>query len=148
MKNFLFWQKWLFAVGLLLAAFGLALAFFNQTPLFDYLFNAPINPVFHFYENATTWSQDEMMFQQWIYGVLGATISGWGICVAFVARYPFRKKERWAWNALALGITVWFITDTLLSLAFHVYFNAAFNVVVFLAVALPLAFSQKFFFQE
>jgi len=145
MKNFSFWQKWLFAVGLLLAVFGLALAFFNQAPFFDFLFNNQINPVF--------WTDGQIApetirFQQWIYGVLGATIAGWGVTVAFLARHPFRNKERWAWNAIALGVTLWFITDTAISLYFRVYFNAAFNGVVFLAVVIPLALSRKYFVER
>ena len=144
MKHFSFWQKWLFAVGLLLTVFGPALALLNQTPFFDFLFNNQINPVF--------WTEGQVApemirFQQWIYGVLGATISGWGSCVTFLAYYPFRNKESWAWNAIALGVTIWFITDTALSLYFRVYFNAAFNTVVFLAVLIPLAFSRRYFAQ-
>ena len=96
MKNFLFWQKWLFAVGLLLAVFGLTLAFFNQTPFFDFLFNKQINPVFWSEGQATP---EAIRFQQWIYGVLGATIAGYGVTVAFLVHHPFRNKERWAWRS-------------------------------------------------
>jgi len=103
MNNFSFWQKWLFAVGWVLTIFGISLALFNQTPSFDFLFNKQVNPVF--------WKEGQVTpeiveFQQWIYGVLGATIAGWGIGVAFLAHHPFRNKERWAWNAIALGVTI------------------------------------------
>lgn len=39
MDRFSFWQKWLLIVSLMITIFGLALAFLNQTPLFDMLFN-------------------------------------------------------------------------------------------------------------
>ena len=139
MDNHFFWQKWLFAVGLLLAAFGLALAFFNQTPFFDFLFNAQINLVFWPDGQVTP---EAVMFQQWIYSVLGATIAGWGICVALLAYYPFRNREIWAWNAIVLGVTVWYVVDTGLSLYFRVIFNVIFNTVLFIAVWLPLAFTR------
>jgi hypothetical protein len=45
MNRFTFWQKWLFIVGLGITTFGLFMAFFNQTPLFD-LFNRQIDPAF------------------------------------------------------------------------------------------------------
>ncbi|MBI2197847.1 MAG: hypothetical protein HYU42_04505 [Candidatus Rokubacteria bacterium] len=144
MSNFLFWQKWLFGIGSLLTVFGLALTCFNQTPVFDALFNNQITPVF--------WPAHEITpqiirFQQWICGVLGATIAGWGIFTVFLAHYPFRNKERWARNAIALGITVWFVTDTSLSVYFLAMFNAAFKTVVFVAVLLPLLFTRHEFNQ-
>ena len=142
MKAFSFWDRWLLAVSLLLTLFGLALAFLNQTPLFDALFNNRINPVFW---PSTEVTQEIATFQQWAYGVLGATVAGWGIVVAFVARYPFLKRERWAWNALAVGITLWFIIDTSLSLYFKAVFNAAFNTLVFFLVWIPLLFTRKEF---
>jgi hypothetical protein len=39
-------------------------------------------------------------------------------------------KERWAWNSLILGVLVWFLLDTSLSLFHKVYFNVALNEVV------------------
>jgi len=45
MTNFSLWQRWLFAVGLIMSAFGVLLALFNATPLFG-LFDQQINPVF------------------------------------------------------------------------------------------------------
>jgi hypothetical protein len=35
-------------------------------------------------------------FWRWIYGVLGATMAGWGAIMAFLARAPFSRKEKWA----------------------------------------------------
>jgi hypothetical protein len=141
MKNFLFWQKWLFIVALFIAAFGVMLALFNSTVLFR-AYNAPINVVF--WESAVL-PPDAKAFQQWIYGVLGATVAGWGVFLAFIAHYPFKKKEKWAWNGIAAGIVLWFLIDTSLSLHFKVYFNAAFNSVVCAAIALPLLFTRKAF---
>jgi hypothetical protein len=140
--RFSFWQKWLVAVGVLLAVFGLALAFCNQSRFFDLLFNNQVNPSFW---TAAQVTPQIVRFQQWVYGVLGATVAGWGIVVVFVAHYPFRRQERWAWVSLALGITVWFLTDTALSLYFQVGFNVAFNIVVFLSVILPLLATRKAF---
>jgi hypothetical protein len=45
MEKFSFWQKWLFAVGLLVSVFGLLLAFFGGTAPFG-VFDDQINPVF------------------------------------------------------------------------------------------------------
>ena len=135
MQNFHFWQRWLFVLGNLLVVFGLLLAFFNQTPLFDFLFNNQINPAFW---NSPQAPAEILAFQGWAYGVLGATVAGWGVFLAFLAHYPFRKKEPWAWNCIAAGLVVWFVSDTTISLVSHIYFNVFFNLALFLAGMLPL----------
>lgn len=142
MNGFSFWQRWLFGVSLLITAFGLLLVFFNQTPVFDLLFNRQVNPVFWGAEDI---ADSALTFQKWIYGVLGATVAGWGAVMAFIAHHPFRRKEKWAWNCLATGMLVWFIADTSVSLYFKVVFNAAFNVLLLVAVFLPLLFTRRHF---
>jgi hypothetical protein len=141
--RFEFWQRWLLVVAVLVAAFGLFIAFFNQTPLFDTLFNDFINPVFWDSEDVTEEVRD---FQRWIYGVLGMTVAGWGVTMAFVAHYAFRRKERWAWTAIVAAMTLWFVVDTLISLVHGVYFNAlAVNVPLYALIMLPMWFTRKAF---
>ena len=142
MKNFNFWQKWLFIVGIYLAVFGLVLAFFNQTQLMDSAFNNQINPAFW---NDEGIPENTVLFQSWIYGVLGATVSGWGIFIAFLAYYPFKAHEKWAWNCIAVGIATWFIADTAISVFYQVTFNVMFNTVLLLLVGIPLLFTRKDF---
>jgi hypothetical protein len=142
MSNFNFWQKWLFFVGIYLLVFGLVLAFFNQTAFLDIIFNNNINPVFW---NNSVAPAKSVQFQSWIYGVLGATVSGWGVFIAFLAHYPFKAREKWAWHCLALSTAIWFMTDTSISLFYHVTFNAAFNVILVLLLGLPLVFTRRQF---
>ena len=142
MDSFNFWHKWLLVCSIILVVFGLVMAFFNQTPLFDLLFNERVNPSF--------WGNKQLdgtitHFQGWAYGVLGATVAGWGVMVFFNIQYPFKNRQRWAWTASALSITVWYIVDTWISLAFGVYFNALFNTMILLLFALPLIFTRKQF---
>jgi hypothetical protein len=142
MGSFSFWQRWLFVVALVLVAFGIALALFSQTTVFDVLFNHQINPAFWRTQDTPAFVA---AFQGWVYGVLGATVSGWGIFLAFIARYPFRNQERWSWNCMAVGMTVWYVVDTFLSLRFGVVFNATFNTIVLAAVIAPLFATRKAF---
>jgi len=137
-----FWQKWLFIVALIISVFGLFLALFNQSLFFDLVFNNQIDPIF--------WGRQDSpevvsSYQGWIYGVLGATVCGWGITLAFIAHYPFKQREQWAWNCILIGMTTWFIVDTSLSITFNVYFNALFNLLIFTLVFIPLIFSRKMF---
>jgi hypothetical protein len=141
-RRFLFCQRWLLALGVIIVVFGVALAFLYPTPFFD-IFRTQIDPVF--------WGTGELtggtiLFQQWIYGVLGATMAGWGVCIAFIAAVPFQRKEKWAWNCLAIAVSLWFVIDTFLSWRFGALFNVVFNVLIFLAALVPLLFSRKHFF--
>ena len=68
-----------------------------------------------------------------------------GITLAYIARYPFGRKERWAWNGLVFGLLVWFVLDTALSIFYRVYFNAAFNTALLILTGLPLVFTRKEF---
>jgi hypothetical protein len=140
-QRFLLWQRWLLILGVIIVVFGVALAFLYSTPLFD-IFRTQIDPAF--------WAAGELTggtvpFQQWVYAVLGATMAGWGVCIAFIAAVPFKRREKWAWNCLALAVSLWFVIDTFLSWRFGAMFNVVFNTLIFLAVLVPLLLSRGFF---
>jgi ABC-type Fe3+ transport system permease subunit len=43
-------------------------------------------------------------WQTWLF-VVGLVVVVFGLALAFfIARYPFRNRERWAWNCLAVGL--------------------------------------------
>jgi hypothetical protein len=141
MNNFLFWQRWLMIVGVVVVLFGTVMALLNGTVVFD-IFNDQINPVF--------WSDEGQLafvdtFQQWVYGAWGATVAGWGIVMVFIANYPFKRQERWARNSLIAGVSFWYVLDTGISLYYRVYFNAIFNTTLLILVAIPLTLTWKYF---
>ena len=142
MNNFSFWQKWLLIVSIIISLFGIYIALFNQTFLFNLLLIDKVNTTFF---SASGISSDVIIFQKWIYGVLGATVFGWGIFLSFIAHYPFKRKEKWAWNCFLTGIICWFVMDTSISVYFGVIVNAIFNTVLFLGIIIPLVFSRKNF---
>jgi hypothetical protein len=136
---------WLKIVSVLFALFGIAIALLNQTSLFQMAFSNQINPSF--------WGDAEIIaetlsFQQWVYGLLGATCLLVGIVIFFVVKYAFAKKERWASNCLLFGLGAWFVIDTPISFYFHVYFNVIFNAVLLLAGILPVLLTRKVFQHE
>jgi hypothetical protein len=137
-----FWATWLFVVVVALSVFGVALALLSATPLFD-LFHWQIDPVFWGTQPQAPATRD---YQHSVYGVLGAVLAGWGSTLAFVAWFPFRAGQPWAWWCLGVGIVLWCVIDTGVSLAFRVFFNVAFNLVIFLATALPLGLTWAQFF--
>ena len=141
MTSFSFWQRLMFVVGIVVSIFGVLMALFSGTSLFD-LFNRQIDPAFW---GANAVGDAARQFQHWLYGVWGATIAGWGIILTYIAHYPFTKRERWAQNALVFGLAVWFVLDTSLSLQYKVYFNAAFNMVLLILVGLPILLTRNEF---
>ena len=141
MARFSFWRTWLLVFSIVVVVFGFALMLWGDASLFGWM-NDQIDPVFW---GAQTLSPEASAFRQWVYAVLGATMTGWGIFLLFIARYPFARRERWAWNCVAIGLSVWFVLDTFASLYFKVYFNDVLNT-AFLALALlPLIFTRRQF---
>ena len=141
MKNFKFWQRWLLVVSWIIVLFGLAMALLNATPLFD-LMNDRVNPVF--------WGDGPVphasaLFMRWIYGVLGATVAGWGVFMVYIARFPFYRHERWARDAILIGLLLWYVVDTSITLYFRVAFNAALNTTLFIMGMLPIVMTWKSF---
>ena len=141
MDKFIIGQRWLLTLSVAVTLFGLFMALFSGTSLFAF-FNHQIDPAF-WGTNAV--GATAKLFQQWIYGVWGATIAGWGVILIYIVRYPFARKERWAWRGVVLGLLVWYLLDTLLSVLYRVYFNAAFNTLILIMAAPPLIFTSKDF---
>ncbi len=141
MEKFLFWQRWLLFVSFLIALFGVAMTFLNGTHFFD-LFNQQIDPVFWGTQDITDQTKN---FQRWVYGAWGATIAGWGVMLGFIVYYPFRRREAWSWKCLVVGLAVWYLLDSGISLYFKVCFNVVFNTGLLILAVLPLAFTRKSF---
>lgn len=143
MKRFTFWQKWLVIVSLYHVLFGLVLAFFSQSPLMNVLLNQYFDPVF--------WPDNQvaagtLQYKAWSSAVLGAVIASWGILIVFIAWHPFKARAKWAWNGIAVAISLWFVVDTACSLYYGVAANAMFNLFTLVLFALPLLFTWKDFY--
>ncbi len=128
------WQRWLIIVGVIITLFGLLMAFLNGTIVFN-VFDTSINSVFF---GSQTTSEGVSMFQRWVFGAWGATVAGWGVFATFIARYPFKRRERWARDCLFSGLILWFVIDTGYSMFFAVWINVILNVVIFLLVIIPV----------
>ena len=135
MKTFKLCVKVLEFVCLYVVLLGIVLAVGYKTSFFNFLFNNQIDPVFW---RESLKNTEASMFQQFAYGVLGATCIGWGILMYIIVKYAFAKQQKWAWYALLFSISSWFIFDQVISLKAGVYFNVLFNVVLFLFVSIPL----------
>jgi hypothetical protein len=141
-KRFFFWQQWLFYSSLLFALFGLVLAVWGDNPLFE-----PYNRLLA----RKIWNQPEFPspandFRALALGPLGGTIACSYLLLAFLARFPFRNKERWARNAIVIAFGLWFLIDSTVCVYYEIYFQAfVINGISLLQKALPLIFTWKNF---
>ena len=142
MKIFDFWQKWLFIVSLIMLVFGLNLALFYGTPLFGWL-RWGVNMAF--WPDPGQLTPAMLAFQNWTIGLMGIVMACWGLTVAFIAHYPFHRREYWSWLCLVCGVALWFGMDESLTLYYQVYFNALFNLGFLLLLVLPLVVTRRYF---
>jgi hypothetical protein len=141
MSNFGFWQKWLVVVSILIVVAGVLLALFSGSVFFD-LLNPLINPAFW---GTTPIGESAAKFQKFVYGILGATMAGWAIFMAFIAQNAFRKKEKWASDSLLVGMLAWYVLDTGISAYYAVYANVIANTAFLILVLLPVIVTRKEF---
>ena len=72
-------------------------------------------------------------------------MAGWGFCLYFIMRHAFHKKEKWAWNAIAVSLALWFFLDTGASLWWGVTANVILNSAILVAFAVPLFATRRHF---
>jgi hypothetical protein len=141
-NHFLFWQRWLFYSSLLFAFYGVVFAFYGNNLLFI-PYNKMLAQIFFY---STQFPSEADRFRAFIYGPLGGTITCCYILLAFIARFPFKEKQRWSRNAIIVAFSIWVIIDSSICVYFavypQIYLINAFSIVV---KALPIIFTWKDF---
>ena len=142
MRSFIFWQRWLFYSSLLFAIFGIVFAVYGNNPFF-----MPYNKALaHVFWSSANIPAETETFRAFIWGPLGGTIACCYILLAFIAWFPFRRKERWARNAIMVAFGVWVLFDSALCLYYGVFFQIyIINAFSILVKALPIIFTWKEF---
>jgi hypothetical protein len=142
MKSFIFWQRWLFYSSLLFALFGVVFAVYGNNPFF-LPYNKALAQIFWMKDN---FPEGVEPFRTFIWGPLGATISCCYILLAFIAWFPFKRKEVWARNAILVAFGIWVILDSAVCLFYGVYFQVyIINAFSVLQKGLPIIFTWKEF---
>ncbi|WP_337041279.1 hypothetical protein [Emticicia sp. 17c] len=97
------------------------------------------------------WQTDQLSpeikpFRLFVAGPLGGTIACCYIMVAYLACYPFKRKEKWARNAIIVAFGIWCVLDSLACFQYGVYFQLyLINGLSVLQKALPIIFTWKAF---
>ncbi|MES2593088.1 MAG: hypothetical protein V4608_14490 [Bacteroidota bacterium] len=140
--SFSFWQNWLFYSSLVIAFTGIIFALCGASLLFS-----PYHNVFaRIFWHQPNIPKEVMPFFGFVCGPAGATIACCYILLAYIAHYPFKRKERWARNSIIIAFGGWFIVDSAISVYYGVYFQVIIlNSLSFLQKALPVIFTWKHF---
>ena len=136
-----FWTARLLVASFTMMTFGVLMALFGGTRLFAGL-NQQVNMAFW---PAGTVDPGQLQFQIWVYGVWGATVAGFGLLAALISGSGFARRQKWARDALAAALSLWFVLDTGISLLSHVWVNAAINTAVLALFIVPLVMTWKDF---
>ena len=144
-KHFRFWRNWLVLVGAWGIFVGLALPFAAGI---DWVAGAYNQHLAHNFFDSEALSPEMARYNLWVWAMLGAVIAAFGICILFLALYPFARREAWAWWTIALSLVVTFIYDVGVSIFFGFYAEVVFALTWFIPGIIPLLATRKAFFSR
>jgi hypothetical protein len=129
-KSFYFWQQWLVYANIMALLVGLLCAFAGNSFFFS-LHNYYTEEVFF---EGQPMTGNLLYFKNWLFGIIGGTIVGFHLLMLFIIKNAYRKKEKWAYQALWTGLLSWFFIDSGISL----YYGAIHNIIIINLAALTL----------
>ena len=130
--------RWLLAGLIGVIAFGLA--FVLLPDLMQQLFNWLL-----FGSTESPFSAEVNDYLVFVYGVLGAVVVGWAITMFYVANGAYRNGEKSALMGLAVPLIVWYVIDSIFSVATGHWQNAALNTGFLLILGVPLIATRRHF---
>ncbi len=130
-----FWRRWMLLIALILILMGLMTSF---TPLIQNSTGAIYYNQFFDFDAYANISTGDLRFQTFLYGVMGAVLTSWGLLLAFLIAFPLRQGQKWAWYAITLSILVWFVGDGYASVSTGFAIHALINVPVLVLMGIPL----------
>ena len=135
-----FWRRYLVWIGVSLAAMGLWIVAFKNTPVFA-IFVSTVERVF--------WPNNiipEVVrgFRGFMYSFSGTFLLLWGLNFACIAKFALVPGNKWAWNCLALSTMIWFTIMMPSSVLYKVYYNAIADVLFLIIIAIPMLKIRKF----
>lgn len=134
-----FWYNWMQLAAIGVCVFGASMALFP--PPTQLLFNWMI-----FGDDATPFTSAADDYIEFVYGITGAVMLGWGLMMLIIVRGPFKNGDPFAWQLIAVPVLAWYVLDTAFSLASGYPENAVLNTVFLLALMTPLVATYRQFY--
>ncbi|MFN0201767.1 MAG: hypothetical protein ACKVTZ_09615 [Bacteroidia bacterium] len=140
--GFLFWQKCLTWANVIALFVGVLVAFAGNSIFFE-AHNHFTEEVFF---EGKAFSSDVLLFKNWLFGIIGGTIVGFHLLMIMISENAFKKKEKWAYWALWLGLLSWFFIDSSISFYYQAIHNLfIINIPALILIAIPLIMTRKVF---
>ena len=141
-KKFHFWQKCLTLANILTIGVGLLVAFAGNSFVFD-LHN---DYTMHLFNRGNAFEGKILEFKNWLFGIIGATIVGFHILMVMISENSFKKKEKWAYTAMWLGLLSWFLIDSVISIYYGAVYNVILiNLIALILIGIPLIATRNYF---
>lgn len=142
-KEFTFWQRCLTLTNVFALLVGVLTAFAGNSFVFN-IHNEQTKIVFF---NGSDFSNQELLLKNWLFGIIGGTIVGFHILMILISENAFKKKERWAYNSMWLGLLSWFIIDSSISVYYGAFHNLwIINIPALIMISIPLLVTRKVFY--
>jgi len=144
-SRFLFWQRMLTFTNIIAVCVGLIVAFAGNSILLA-LHNSATKDLF--FDNMEL-SINVLQFKNWLFGIIGGTIVGFHILMIMISENAFKKKEKWAYYAMWVGLLSWFIIDSSISFYYGALHNLwIINIPALIMISIPLIATRKEFFNK
>ena len=122
-------------MAIILCLLGVSLAFFGKTPFFYWMFFAQsIHPFFEI----ETFTEQVMLLNAWSGAMSGSAYTFAGILMFFIITFVFPKKERWAYNAILIGLSAWYVINAGFNIYYKIYFKVITDSSFFFPVLVPI----------
>jgi len=145
MLGFRFWVNYLRIVSIIFAAMGLMWAVLGSFDPFG-IYEKQMAQSFFSQNDLPADAKKAFSFAL---APFGMTAVGYFVLQYFITTYAFAKQERWAFVAIILAFSIWFVGDTILSLQHGAVFNVLFANVPSLIAMLPIfIFTPIYFFGQ
>ena len=133
-----FWRNWLIIWAWSVILFGVIIAggAFEAT-------SGPISALYDLLQGPGPITNDPAL--RFSLAVMGCVSIGWGVTglLAIMAAIKLGDKGQPVWNAITLGLFVWFISDCALSFATGYGLNVVPNILLLTGYLIPLIASGK-----
>ncbi|MEM8525137.1 MAG: hypothetical protein AAGG68_10855 [Bacteroidota bacterium] len=141
-QKFHFWQKWLTYANAMTVIVGLLVAFAGNSFFFD-LHNHYTQEVFF---QGADFSPEVLKLKNWLFGIIGGTIVGFHLLMILISENAFKRKEKWAYRAMWIGMLSWFLIDSGISFYYGAIHNILIiNLIALILIGLPLVMTRKEF---
>lgn len=139
--RFYFWQKWLTYANVFTVIVGLLIAFAGNSLVFE-IHNDYTRDIFFSGE----FSPEALKFKNWLFGVIGGTIVGFHVLMIMISENSFKRKEKWAYQAMWYGLLSWFVIDSSVSIYYQAIYNVVLiNLFALVLIGIPLVATRKEF---